>query len=61
MNRMFGYYNVCLELGGFKTPIVVYAGSSAHAALKALEDMSEDLPGARVHEVEGPYVNVDQL
>jgi len=52
-----GYYRVHLEHEGFKTPFIVYARSNDQAIAKALDDASEELPGARVHDIEGPYHN----
>ena len=55
---MCGYYKVLLELNGLKTPLIVYASSDSHAATKALDDMCDDLPGALVREIEGPYYSL---
>ena len=55
MEQKHGYYTGCLELNGFKTPFVVYAGSNEQAALKALDGLQEHMKGAVVYKVEGPY------
>lgn len=57
MNKQFGYYRVFLEHEGFRTPLVVYAGSGKDAASKALDDTGVTLPGATIHDIEGPYTN----
>ncbi len=56
--NLAGYYKGCLELHGFKSTFVVYASSSEHAVKKALDDAELEMPGARVHEIEGPYQNI---
>ncbi len=58
MSKLAGYYKGCLELHGFKTTFIVYASSNENAMKKALDDAEFDLPGARVHEIEGPYQNI---
>lgn len=59
MSNSPGYYKGCIELNGFKTPFIVFASSNDHAVQKALKDVGVYLPGAVVHEIEGPYPTVD--
>lgn len=58
MSSLAGFYKGYLEQGGFKSSFIVYAASTQHAIRKALDDVEFTLPGARVHEIEGPYQNM---
>ena len=53
----FGYYRVFIEHNGFQTPMVVYAASNNQAATKALDYAIDDLPGARIMDIQGPYTS----
>ena len=55
MKRTYGFYKGCLVRDGFKTMFVVYASSSEHAVKKALHSVREELAGAKLQEIEGPY------
>jgi len=58
MGRSNGYYKGFLEMNGFKTPFIVYASSSEHAAAKALKNIGSKLEGAVIQDLEGPYYQV---
>lgn len=62
MERLFGYYRVHLERDGYKTaPLIVYAGSTAQAVLKALQNIDDELPSMRVYDVDGPHLNAEHF
>lgn len=53
-----GFYRIYLESGGLKTPYITYALNGDQAAARALEHHSDELPQAKVHEIQGPFTNV---
>jgi hypothetical protein len=53
-----GYYRIYLESSdGFKIPYVTYALSRNDAVSHALTS-HDDIPALKVHEIQGPYVNM---
>jgi hypothetical protein len=54
MEKSAGYYKGYLERNGFKKSFAVFALSDEHAIRKVLHDAAAYLPGAVIHEIEGP-------
>ncbi len=56
-----GFYRIYLESNGLKTPYITYALNGQQAAERALDHHSDELPQARIHEVQGPFSSMAAL
>ena len=56
-----GFYRIYLESNGLKMPYITYALNGAQAAARALDHHSDELPQARVHDIQGPFASMEAM